>query len=114
MPMQDRPRSALLDIPEPDRLINAATGQGTSIWAPDHAMHPVRMPRERLQTVSTGHVPQLDRAIKARARELCAIGCKGQTCHPVGMSREYLHAGVRLWCLRLPHPNTSIGATTSE
>src|SRR5258708_1295161 len=114
MPMKDRPRSALLDIPEPDRLIKAATGQGASIWAPDHAMHPVRMPRERLETVSTGHVPQLDRAITARARELCAIRCKSQACHPIGMSREYLYAGVRPWHLGLPYPNAPIGATTGE
>src|SRR6266702_5420140 len=114
MPIQDRPRSPLLDVPEADGVIKAATGQGASIRAPRHAHHPVRMPRERLETASAFHIPQLDRAIKARTGELRAIGCEGQPCHPVGMSRQPLHTGARLWHLRLPHPDAPVGVATGE
>ncbi len=112
MPMQDRPSSALLDIPEPDRVIKAATGQRASIRAPGHAQHSVRMLRERLETVKAFRVPQLDRAIKARARQLRAIGGQGQSCHPVGMSRKLLHGEFCL--LRLPHPDAPIGAAADQ
>src|SRR6266852_1013859 len=114
MPVQCSPRSALSDVPEPDRFVKAGTGQCASIQAPDHSLHPVRMPRERLETAEAFHVPQLDGLVPTRTRELGAIGGEGQPSHPVSMSRKSLHVGARLWYLGLPHPNVSIGAATGE
>src|SRR5260221_14433658 len=114
MPMQDRPRSPLLDVPEADGLIKAATGQGASIRAPGHAHHPVRMPRERLETASAFHIPQLDGAIKARAGELRAIGCEGQSPHPLGMPLEDGNAASRPGLVPLPQSNRALEIATDE
>src|SRR5258707_15421058 len=40
MPVQRRPITALLDIPEPDRLVPLATGHCAPIGAPGHRPHP--------------------------------------------------------------------------
>ncbi len=117
MALQRRPRSALLAIPQPDRVVKAATGQRASIRTPGHAIHLLRMPHKRLQTASASRLPdlpQLDGAIPARAGKSAAIGGKGQSPHPVGMPPERLHAGSRPGLLPLPQPNVSIKAATGE
>src|SRR2546421_13044276 len=114
MPVQRRLIAVSFDVPQPDRLVKASTGQRAPIWAPGHAKHPVRMPRKRLETASAGYVPQPDGPVPARARELGAIGCESKSRHPMGMPQEYLHAGGWLCPLQLPHPNASIEAATGE
>src|SRR4051794_3854155 len=77
-------------------------------------MHPVRMPRQRLETASAGHLPQLDRTIIAPAGQGAAVGGKSQSIYPVGMSLERLHTESWLGLLDLPHPNLSIQAATGQ
>ena len=114
MSLQRHPSAALLAIPQPDRVIKAATSQRASIRTPGHAMHPLRMPLKRLDTASAFEFPQLDAAIPAPAGEPTAIGGKGQSSHPVAMPLRHLHAGSRPALLPLPHPNLSIKAATGE
>src|SRR5579884_1966754 len=79
-------------LPEPDRLVHAATGQHAPIWAPGKRSHFVGMPCECLSYTPFFHVPQLDGAIKASARQGASVGSKGQREYPVGMPDE--HAGT--------------------
>src|SRR5207302_3532776 len=69
MSLQRHPSAALLGIPQPDRVVKAATSQRASIRTPGHAMRPLRMPRQRLAYAWASflpHLPELDGAIPAR------------------------------------------------
>src|SRR6266852_152716 len=63
MPMQDHAIPASLDIPEPDSVIKATTGQGASIRAPGHGVYTVRMPLKLVETASAINIPESDRPI---------------------------------------------------
>ena len=104
----------LLDVPQPDGGSNAAAGKDMSIWTPCHVLHRVHMLRERLDAGLRGQVPEFDRPIIARASKLCTIGGEGQSHYPFCMCRKDLNACLRLWCRRLPHPDTSVGAPTGK
>src|SRR5438876_7210944 len=73
MTLQHRPHCALLAIPQPDRVVKAATGQRASIRTPGQGLHPLGMLLKRLQTASAGKVPQLQGAIPACAAESAAV-----------------------------------------
>jgi hypothetical protein len=76
---------AWLDIPEPDGVIKAATGHGTSIRAPGQSTYMVRMPLKGTETASAGHIPEPDGRIICATGEPLAIGGKGQAFDEVGM-----------------------------
>ena len=114
MPVQRRSIAAPIDIPEPDCLVKAATGQDASIRTPGHRPHPVGMPRKRLAHTSAGHFPELDGAIPTPAGQGASIGCKSQCEHPVGMPHEHPHAGTWLCPREIPQSNMGVEAPTGE
>src|SRR5260370_3559595 len=99
------PCTPLRGIPQPYCVLKAATGQRVSIRTPGHAMHPLGMPHQRLDTASAFEFPQLDAAIPARAGEPAAIGGKGQSANPVAMPLECLRAASQPGLLPLPPPD---------
>src|SRR5262245_16844101 len=103
MSPQRRSIAPLFDVPQPDRLVKAATRQDASIGTPGDTTHLAGMPAQRLLQAHAGHictqpfggvypepfaplkgklrrsVPQLDCAIPARAGQCTTVGCKGQS-----------------------------------
>ena len=65
--LQALPTAAPLDVPEPDCLVQAATGHEPPIGTPDHGEHGVGVPCERLAHTLAFYAPQLDGAIPTRA-----------------------------------------------
>ena len=63
-----------MHIPELDRCVLAAAGQGLVVWAEGHALHPVAVARERRVAVPALHVPQLDGLIGARGGDRAVVG----------------------------------------
>ena len=117
MPKQRRSIAAPLDVPEPNCLVKATTGQEPPIWTPRHCEHKVGVPCERLtyaQAALPPHVPQLDGPIETRAGQGTPIGGKGQRKHPVGMAREHPHGSFWLRLLHLPQSNLHVEASTGE
>src|SRR5258708_5512717 len=114
MSMQCHPIAALSDIPQPDRFVEAATGQDAAIGTPSHLIHSICVSCKRLEQGSAGHTPQPDGAIPTGTGQNTAIGGKGQSAHPVGMPLQYLSAGSWLRLLHLPPPNLSRRAATGE
>ncbi len=117
MSLQHHPRCALLAIPQPDRVVKAATGQRASIRAPGQGLYLLRMPHKRLAQAAASRLPdlpQLDGAIPARAGQPAAIGGKGQFPHPVAMPHKRLHAGSRPGLLPLPQPNRARDVATGK
>ena len=52
MPAQYRAIAATFNIPQPDRLVAAATCESASIWAPDHTAHLIGMSDQRLEQMA--------------------------------------------------------------
>ena len=77
MPVQPCPIAAPIDIPEPDCLVKATTGQQAPIRAPGHRPHPLCMPSQRLAQAEAFHVPQPHGSIPAPAGELRAATLSG-------------------------------------
>src|SRR2546423_8653271 len=102
-------------MPQPDRVVKAATGHGASIWTPGQALHLLRMARKLLaQAASFSQLPELDAAIPARARQACAVGSKGQSAHPTAMPSQALDAGGSPARRDLPQPNGARDVATGE
>src|SRR5437016_12597902 len=94
MPVERRAIAAPFDIPEPDHLVTAATGEQTAIRAPGHRIHRGGVSRERLTYLETFHVPQLDGSIKAPARQGASIGGKGHRPDKAAVSPKDMRCGA--------------------
>src|SRR5207302_4167077 len=115
MSLQHRRGTPCFPMPQPDRVVKAATGHGASIWTPGQALHLLRMARKLLaQAASFSQFPELDAAIPARARQTGAVGSKGQSAHPTAMSSEDLDAGGSPAGRDLPQPNGARDVATGE
>src|SRR5437660_12392991 len=100
MSLQHRRGTPCFPMPQPDRVVKAATGHGASIWTPGQALHLLRMDRKLLaQAASFSQLPQLDAAIPPRAGKASAVGTKGQTAHPTALPSQSLIADA---CLTRP------------
>src|SRR5437868_15547607 len=94
MSLQHRRGTPCFPMPQPDRVVKAATGHGASIGTPGDALHLLRMARKLLaQAAFLTQLPQLDAAIPARARQAGAVGSEGQSAHPTAMPSQALDAG---------------------
>src|SRR5207247_10827049 len=94
MSPQPRRGPPCFPMPQPDRVVKAATGHSASIWTPGQALHLLRMARKLLaQAASFSQLPELDAAIPARARQAGAVGSKGQSAEPAAMPSQGLHEG---------------------
>src|SRR5215472_1152311 len=99
VPLQHHMIATSFDVPEPDRLVKAATGKEPSIRAPGDSPHFVSMPCEcpaHMQVSLFPHVPKLDGAIKAATGQGTSSGGKSQREHPVAMPGEQPHDSFRL------------------
>src|SRR5437588_11108616 len=114
MALQHRPQCALLGIPQPDRVVKAATGQHASIRTPSQGLHPLGMLLKRLEAASAFELPQLKGAIPTRTGESAAARGKGESPHPVAMPSERLHAASRPGRLRPPAPYRAREVATAE
>src|SRR6516225_7564015 len=115
MSLQHRRGTPCFLMPQPYRVVKAATGHSASIRTPGDASYLLRMARKLLaQAASFSQLPQLDAAIPARARQAGAVGSKGQSAHPTAMSIEDLDAGGSPAGLDLPQPNGAGDVATGE
>src|SRR6266700_240802 len=84
MPLQPRSITALLRIPEPNRVVKATAGHRAPIWAPGHRIHSA-LGSDRLDVCTGLRIPEPDGRIFPATGEYLAIGGKGQIFDDVGM-----------------------------
>src|SRR5215470_15351833 len=85
MPMECCAIDAPLDIPEPDRLVTAATGKQAPIRTPGQCIDRTAPTEERLEVLSRGDVPESDSGIISATGERTAIRSKGETMDTAAM-----------------------------
>src|SRR3989442_493223 len=85
MPVERRAIAAPFDIPEPDHLVTAATGEQTAIRAPGQCIARAALRGERLEVLTRGDIPESDSGIITSTGECTAIRSKDETMDAAGM-----------------------------
>src|SRR2546426_5077661 len=85
MPLERHTIAAPFDIPEPDRLVTAATGQQAPIRAPGHRIDRAALAGQRLEALPRGDIPESDGGIISATGERPAIRSKDETMDASGV-----------------------------
>src|SRR5712692_8614972 len=114
VPREGLTHALAVHIPQLDRSIKAATGQGASIGGKGQCEYPVGMACEHARGsfwLCLLHLPQANLHVEAATGEQAAIGTPGKRIHRAAMANECLQERAPL---DVPEPYGSIISAAGE
>src|SRR5579859_2389743 len=110
MRLEDPEALTAAHIPQPDRLIIAATGQQGGIWAEGHRTDQVGMALQRAQALTGVHIPQFDDVVARTAGEQHITRAEDST-DQVGMALQLVQALIGAY---IPQLDDGVTCITGE
>src|ERR1700674_146070 len=84
-------------MPQPNRLIETARGQASTIRAKCDTGHAIQVPGEPLAChLAAAETPEANSGVGAARSELCSVGTEGEARYPAGMAEQALTEGSAL------------------
>ena len=99
--LQDLPGLSRGRVPQPDGIVQPATGQKPPIRTPRHTIHEGAMAAQQPEWLQAIHIPDGHQRIRASTGELSAVRTPGDV---VERDRIALHEVYTLPPLHVPHP----------